>query len=101
MANYGQSVLDAYFDVESALKAISVLEERAVFVKQNTDAASETLRLAEIQYKEGAIDLLDVLTFRQRSFQAGRTQITLKRQLIEARIALYLALGGAGVDTSL
>ena len=95
IANYGQAALDAYFDVESALNTINILGERRVFVQQSADAARETLALAEIQYKEGAIDLLDVLTFRQRSFQADRTQITLQRQIIEARVALYLALGGA------
>jgi len=98
LANYGQAVLDAYFDVESALNTINTLEERSLFVRQGAEAARETLALAEIQYKEGAIDLLDVLTFRQRSFQADRTQISLQRQVIEARIALYLALGGAGYD---
>jgi len=98
LSNYGQAVLDAYFDVESSLNTIDVLREREVFVQQSADAARETLELAEIQYKEGAIDLLDVLTFRQRSFQADRTQITLQRQSIEARITLYLALGGAGFE---
>lgn len=99
LINYGQVVLDSYFDVESALNRINVLEERRLFVQQGADSARETLALAEIQYKEGAIDLLDVLTFRQRSFQADRTQIALQRQLIEARIALYLALGGAGFSS--
>lgn len=99
LANYGQAALDAYFDVESALNTINTLGERRIFVQQSADAARETLALAEIQYKEGAIDLLDVLTFRQRSFQADRTQITLERRLIEARIALYLALGGAGFSS--
>ena len=98
LANYGQAALDAYFDVESSLNTINILRERTVLVQQGADAARETLALAEVQYKEGAIDLLDVLTFRQRSFQADRTRITLQRQLIEARIALYLALGGAGFD---
>jgi len=98
LANYGQALLDAYADVESSLNTVEILKERSKYIRQSADAARETLALAEIQYKQGAIDLLDVLTFRQRSFQVDRTQITLRRQSIEARIALYLALGGAGVD---
>lgn len=98
LANYGQTVLDAYFEVESTLNTIDILQERRLFVRQGADAARETLELSEIQYKEGAIDLIDVLTFRQRSFQADRTEITLRRQQIEARIALYLALGGTGFE---
>lgn len=98
LANYGQTLLDAYTNAESSLNTVETLKERSKYIGQSADAARETLALAQIQYKEGAIDLLDVLTFRERSFQADRTQITLKRQSIEARIALYLALGGAGVD---
>lgn len=101
LANYGQSVLEAYFDVESALEDIRTLESRAPYVAESANAARETLALAEIQYKEGAIDLLDVLTFRQRSFQADQTEIVLQRQTLEARIALYLALGGAGFESAL
>lgn len=98
LSNYGQTVLNAYFDAEMMLKAIATFKARSAFVVQAANAARQTLRLAEIQYKEGAIDLLDVLTFRQRSFQADRTEIILQRQSIDARIALYLALGGAGFD---
>ena len=52
------------------------------------------------RYKEGAVDLLDVLTFRQRSFQADSVEITLRGQIIDARIALYLALGGTANSNS-
>ena len=81
--------------METALDDIRTLEQRAPFVAKSADAARETVALAEIQYKEGDIDLIDVLTFRQRSFQADSTEITLNRQIIQARISLYLALGGA------
>lgn len=100
LANYGGTVLGAYSDVESALQAITTLNTRAAYIQASADAARETLRLAEIQYKEGAIDLLDVLTFRQRSFSADRSLISLERQQIEARIALFLALGGASMDVA-
>ena len=87
LANYGQTALDAYFDVETALNDIRTLSERAPHITKSAEAARETLRLSEIQYKEGAVDLLDVLTFRQRSFQADSAEITLQRQIINARIA--------------
>ncbi len=94
LRNYGQSVLDAYSDVEDALDTIALLEQRYQYVIQAAEAARETLRLAEIQYKAGDLELLDELIFRQRSLQADRTAITIQRQQIDARIALYLALGG-------
>jgi NodT family efflux transporter outer membrane factor (OMF) lipoprotein len=95
LANYGSTVLDAYGDVEGRLDDVETLRNRSAFVETAAKNARETLQLAEIQYKEGAIDLLDVLTFRQRSFQADRTLLSLRRSEIESRIALYLALGGA------
>lgn len=94
VAQYGQAVLDGFLDVETTLQGITVLEEREVYLRQGAEAARETLMLAEVQYKAGSIDLLDVLTFRQRSFQTDRTLLAIERQIIEARIALYLALGG-------
>lgn len=95
LANYGAAVLDAYADVEGRLDDVQTLRNRASYVETAAENARETLRLAEIQYREGAIDLLDVLTFRQRSFQADRTLLSLRRAQIESRITLYLALGGA------
>ena len=95
LANYGAAVLDAYADVEGRLDDVQTLRNRAGYVETAAENARETLRLAEIQYREGAIDLLDVLTFRQRSFQADRTLLSLRRAQIESRITLYLALGGA------
>tara|TARA_R110000787_G_scaffold142621_4_gene256314 strand:+ start:9904 stop:11295 length:1392 start_codon:yes stop_codon:yes gene_type:complete len=95
LANYGSAVLDAYADVEGRLDDVETLRNRSAFVETAAANARETLQLAEIQYKEGAIDLLDVLTFRQRSFQADRTLLSLRRSEIESRITLYLALGGA------
>jgi NodT family efflux transporter outer membrane factor (OMF) lipoprotein len=95
LANYGATVLDAYADVEGRLDDVETLRNRSAFVETAAKNARETLQLAEIQYKEGAIDLLDVLTFRQRSFQADRTLLSLRRSQVESRITLYLALGGA------
>lgn len=92
--SYGQTVLDAYADVENALDTIKLLDERYEYVLKAAEASRETLRLAEIQYKAGDFELLDVLTFRQRSFQSDQALLSVKRQLIDARIALYLALGG-------
>ncbi|MFC7290414.1 TolC family protein [Hirschia litorea] len=92
--SYGQVVLDAFADVENALDTIKLLDERYEYVLKASEASRETLRLAEIQYKAGDFELLDVLTFRQRSFQSDQALLSVKRQLIDARIALYLALGG-------
>lgn len=100
LAFYGQTVLDAFAEVEGRLDDIATLSERRTFIANGASAARETLRLAEIQYDEGAIDLLDVLTFRQRSFQAERALLAIQRQELESRIALLLAVGAIDLDNA-
>lgn len=97
LAAYGQTVLDAFSEVEGRLDDVATLGLRREQLELAADASRETLRLAQIQYEEGALDLLDVLTFQQRSFSADQGVLSVRRAEIEARIALYLALGGAQV----
>ena len=94
VANYGDVVLQALAEVETALDDISTLDRRRELVARTARASRETLELSEVQYREGDIDLLDVLTFRQRSLTADRNVVRLQRLALEARIALFLALGG-------
>jgi len=89
------AVLDSLADVEGRLNDLELIDKRFELSQKAAQAAGETLRLSEIQYREGTLDLIDVITFRQRSLQAERTLLTIERQKIEARVALYLALGGA------
>jgi len=95
LKTYGQTVLDAFGDVEANLNNLNLIDVRYTNATKAAEAARETLRLAEIQYREGTLDLIDVITFRQRSLQTDQTLLSLERQKIEARIALFLALGGA------
>lgn len=95
LKDYGQSVLNAFADVEGRLNDLNLIDQRYENGVKTVEAAKETLQLAEIQYREGTLDLLDVITFKQRSLQAERTLLTLERQKFESRIALYLALGGS------
>ena len=94
LARYGQSVLNAYADVENGLDRWRTLQERGSYLRAAEAAANETLRLAQINYQAGQTDLLDVLTLRQRAFAASRARIANQRARLDARLDLYLALGG-------
>ncbi|MGJ8664541.1 MAG: TolC family protein [Marinicella sp.] len=50
--------------------------------------------IAQIRYKEGETDLLDVLTIQQRVTSAESNLIAIKRAVLEQRVNLHLALGG-------
>ncbi len=94
LARYGQSVLNSYAEVESGLDRWRTLQERGGFLLEAEQAASETLRLAQLRYSAGESDLLDVLTLRQRAFGASRARLANQRARLDARLDLYLALGG-------
>ena len=57
--------------------------------------AGEAYRIAELRYKEGETDLLDVLTVRQRVFAADSNLVSVERQILDQRVNLHLALGGS------
>jgi NodT family efflux transporter outer membrane factor (OMF) lipoprotein len=94
LARYGQSVLSAYGEVEGGLDRWRTLQERGGYLVQAEEAANETLRLAQLRYQAGQSDLLDVLTLRQRAFSASRARLANQRARLDARLDVYLALGG-------
>ncbi len=56
--------------------------------------ARESLRLAEVRYRQGADDLLTVLDA-QRTLLAAQDQLAqLRQSRLEAAVSLYKALGG-------
>ncbi len=94
LSRYGQSVLNAYRDVENGLDRWRTLQERGGYLSEAEAAANETLRLAQLRYAAGQVDLLDVLTLRQRAFAASRARLANQRARLDTRLDLYLALGG-------
>lgn len=95
VANYGQKALNAFNDVESALDQNQVLRERRKSLQIALDEAEQALRIANLQFSEGEISLLDVLTIQQRVFSARRNLLSLNRAVLSQYIDLNLALGGS------
>ncbi len=94
LAAYGQAALQAFSDVESNLDLGGVLNRRRAELEVAAENAQEAYRIAELRYKEGESDLLDVLSVRQRVFAAESNLVSVKRQLLDQRVSLHLALGG-------
>ena len=91
---YRKAILSAFADVEKALVAGSKLSERELLQSQVQDRAREALRLAEVRYREGADDLLSVLDAQRTLFDAQDQLAQIRRDRLEAAVALYKALGG-------
>lgn len=91
---YRDTVLRAYQEVEDAMVGFIQTQEEVVFRDASAKAAARSAQLANIQYRDGAVDF-------QRVVDAERTLVNQQDQLTSTRgdilqnlIAMYKALGG-------
>ena len=94
LANYGQSSLVAFSEVETALSTQEHIDDREASLEVAAQQAEAAQALAERKYEAGTTNLLAVLESQRRALNARAEQITSRRQRLDNRIDLYLALGG-------
>ena len=94
VAGYGQTVLDAFGEVEAGLDRLGTLDERSESTAVSAEAASGALDISRLRYEEGETDLLEVLSIQQRLFAAEADLSSLQRARLENWVRLNLALGG-------
>ena len=94
VATYRQTVLDSFREVEDYLVQLRVLEEEAVVQREALEAAQESLRLIENQYRAGTVDFLSVVTVQTTALNNERTNLTLLGDRLTASVLLIAALGG-------
>ena len=96
-ANWLQTALLAFAEVESGLAADRMLAERTAALGRAATESREAERLAEGRYRQGLVSYLQVLDSQRTSFQSGSQLLAARRQQLESRTDLILALGG-GLD---
>ncbi|NBB78028.1 MAG: efflux transporter outer membrane subunit [Verrucomicrobia bacterium] len=94
VANYAQTALQAFGEVESFLDLGGSLRTRAGQLDEAAVEAARALKIAELRHKEGEAPLLDVLTVQQRVAARKSQSIHVQRLQLDQRVKLYLALGG-------
>ena len=94
VGQYRQAVLDSLREVEDYLVQLRVLEQEAVFQQQALDAARESLRLIENQYRAGAVDFNSVVNVQATALNNERSNLTLLGSRLTASVQLIAALGG-------
>lgn len=94
VAQYRQSVLDSFHEVEDYLVQLSVLQQEAVIQQEALDAARESLRLIENQYKAGTVDFNSVVNVQATALSNERTNLSLLGSRLTASVQLIAALGG-------
>lgn len=99
VAAYRQTVLDSFREVEDYLVQLDVLEEESGVQQEALEAARESLRLIENQYKAGTIDYNSVVSVQTAALSNERSSLTLLGSRLTASVQLIAALGGgwAGV----
>lgn len=94
LAGYADKVLTAFAEVENAMAAEKYLSQQAATLQLATKQALDSRRLAESRYYSGVSDLITMLDAQRRAFDAESQLLNVQRMRLEARVNLYLALGG-------
>ncbi|RRV16901.1 efflux transporter outer membrane subunit [Pseudomonas saudiphocaensis] len=94
VAGYRQTVLDSFREVEDSLVQLRVLGEEAQVQREALEAAQESLRLIENQYRAGTVDFLSVVTVQTTALNNERTSLNLLCSRLLSSVQLVTALGG-------
>ena len=92
--NYAQSALRAYGEVEAALHAEGFLADQERALSTAAEEAVAARALAEERYARGLAGLIALLESQRRAFDAESRLLAVRRQRLDTRIDLHLALGG-------
>ena len=93
-ANYRQSVLSAFQEVEDNLAALRILNDEAQTQALAVNAARYSLQLSTKRYKGGVTTYLEVLTAQTTQLTDERTQADITSRQFAASVQLVMALGG-------
>ena len=94
IAAYRKAVFTAFQDVEVALGQVKANTDQLALVDTQTRADAEAFRISELQYREGTIDILALLTNQQSLFSAQQSLVQVKLARLQSYLSLYGALGG-------
>jgi NodT family efflux transporter outer membrane factor (OMF) lipoprotein len=101
IANYRQTLLHAFQEVEDALSGRRATTRRLELLKERLAATEATLQLATDNYFAGVSDYLPVLTAQVNLFEVKSQLLSARRELISNRITLVRTMGGDWMDTSI
>src|SRR5579885_2623537 len=101
VANYRQSVLNAFQEVEDNLAALRILNQEAATQAAAVAAAQHSLEISTRRYKQGLVDYLEVLTAQTALLTNQRTQADITTRQFVASTQLIKALGGGWTTNQL
>ncbi|MCU1322596.1 MAG: efflux system, outer rane lipoprotein NodT family [Acidobacteriaceae bacterium] len=94
VADYRQTTLTAFQQVEDNLAALRQLETEASQQRDATSSAEQSLSLFNTRYEGGVDTYLQVITSQTAALQNERNDIEILRRRLDASVLLIKALGG-------
>lgn len=91
---FRQSVLNAVGEVSDALVSNENLKVQEVKASEQVTTLKDGIKSAELLYKGGMANYLEVITAQANSLQAELNLASIKRQRLSSIVDLYRALGG-------
>ncbi len=101
VANYRQTVLQSFQDVEDQLAALSILNQEAAAQQKTVADAERSLQISLNQYKGGLVTYLQVITEQAIELSNRRTAADITTRQFAASVQLVKALGGGWDNTQL
>jgi NodT family efflux transporter outer membrane factor (OMF) lipoprotein len=100
VANYRQSVLTAFQEVEDNLAVLRILDDEAKAQQAAVAAAEHSVELSTNRYKGGVVSYLEVTTAQSTALADERLAVDILRRRMTASVSLIKALGGGWNSTS-
>jgi outer membrane protein, multidrug efflux system len=94
VANYRQTVVSAFQDVEDSLTAAADERRAEASDSDAADAARKAALLAHAQYTAGTVDFLTVLDTERVRYQAEDVLVQARLARLQASVSLFRAFGG-------
>jgi multidrug efflux system outer membrane protein len=94
LAQYEQTILVAFREVEDALVGVSTARDQGAAQERQVNALRSALHLANVRYKGGLANYLDVLIAQRSLFDAELSLAATRRLHLVSIVQLYKALGG-------
>jgi NodT family efflux transporter outer membrane factor (OMF) lipoprotein len=94
IANYRETILTAFGEVEDNLAALRILQDEARIQAAAVAAAQRSLDLSNNRYKGGVVNYLEVTTAQSAALSDERAMVDILRRRMTASVSLIKALGG-------
>lgn len=101
LADYHQTILTAFQEVEDNLVALRVLSNEAKTQEGAVAAAEHSLDLSNTRYKGGVASYLEVTTAQSAALADERAAVDILRRRMTASVLLIKALGGGWSSANL